>query len=85
MRRYVRVWAGSDPANRAAFSVSASLVRHHAGEVRGAALAYKDITDLVRALLVKEEFVASVSHELRTPLASVLATSRCSSRTTTCL
>lgn len=68
----VRVWAGSDPASRAAFSVSARRVRDHQGEVTGAALAYKEITDLMRALQVKEEFVASVSHELRTPLTSIL-------------
>jgi len=68
----LRVWAGSDPANRVAFSVSARRVHDHQGEVTGSALAYKEITDLVRALQVKEEFVASVSHELRTPLTAVL-------------
>ena len=38
----------------------------------GAALAYQEITDLMRAMMVKDEFVSSVSHELRTPLTSVL-------------
>jgi signal transduction histidine kinase len=38
---------------------------------RGAALAYKDVTDFVQALEVKDDFVASVSHELRTPLTSI--------------
>ena len=38
----------------------------------GAALAYKDVTDFMRALRVKDEFVASVSHELRTPLTSIM-------------
>jgi two-component system phosphate regulon sensor histidine kinase PhoR len=69
----VRVWAGPDPANRKAFSVSARRVRDHQGEVTGSALAYKEITDFLRALRVKEEFLASVSHELRTPLTVVLA------------
>lgn len=69
----VRVWAGSDPANRAAFSVSARRVHGSDGEVTGSALAYKEITDLLRALQIKEEFLASVSHELRTPLTVVLA------------
>ena len=41
------------------------------GRFAGAALAYKDVTDFMRALEVKEEFVASVSHELRTPLTSI--------------
>jgi signal transduction histidine kinase len=47
-------------------------VREPDGELAGAALAYKNITDLMRALQVKDAFVASVSHELRTPLTSVL-------------
>lgn len=68
----LRIWSGADPAHRAAFSVSARRVRDQTGEVRGAALAYKEITDLMRAMQIKEDFVASVSHELRTPLASVL-------------
>jgi two-component system phosphate regulon sensor histidine kinase PhoR len=69
----VRVWAGSDPAHRKAFSVSARRVHDHEGEVTGAALAYKEITDLLHALRVKQEFLATVSHELRTPLTVVLA------------
>lgn len=68
----VRVWVGADPAHRTAFSVSARRVRERNGEANGAVLAYKEVTDLVRALNVKDEFVSSVSHELRTPLASVL-------------
>ena len=43
-----------------------------AGGIEGAALAYTDVTDYMRAMGVKDEFVASVSHELRTPLTSVL-------------
>jgi signal transduction histidine kinase len=64
-------WAGEGP-DRAAFSVSARQVRGPTGEVIGAALAYQDVTDLIRALQVKDEFVSSVSHELRTPLTAVL-------------
>jgi two-component system, OmpR family, phosphate regulon sensor histidine kinase PhoR len=65
-------WVGSDPGTRAAFSASARQVRGPEGERLGAALAYQEITDLMRAIKVKDEFVSSVSHELRTPLTSVL-------------
>ncbi len=68
----VRAWVGADPLTRRALSVSARTVRDEAGEPTGFALAYKDVTDYVQALEVKDEFVASVSHELRTPLTSVL-------------
>lgn len=68
----VRLWVGSDPKTRRALSVSARSTRRPDGTLTGAALAYKDVTDFMRALAVKDEFVASVSHELRTPLTSVL-------------
>jgi len=68
----LRYWVGDDPLTRAAYSASARSVRGPDGELTGAALAYQDITDLMRAMQVKDEFVASVSHELRTPLTSVL-------------
>ncbi|MDI6908548.1 sensor histidine kinase [Nocardioides sp.] len=65
-------WVGADPATWSAFSTSARQVRGPSGERLGAVLAYQEITDLMRAIQVKDEFVASVSHELRTPLTSVL-------------
>jgi two-component system phosphate regulon sensor histidine kinase PhoR len=65
------VWVGSDPLTRRALSVSSKVVRDGRGRFAGAALAYKDVTDFMRALEVKEEFLASVSHELRTPLTSI--------------
>lgn len=67
-----RIWVGADPATRRALSVSARLVRAPDGSTAGATLAYKDITDLMRALHAQENFVADVSHELRSPLTSVL-------------
>jgi two-component system phosphate regulon sensor histidine kinase PhoR len=67
-----RYWVGDDPLTRAAFSTSARQMRGPSGERIGAALAYQEITDLMRAMQVKDEFVSSVSHELRTPLTSVL-------------
>ena len=66
-----RIWVGDDPLTWRAMSVSARSVRDEDGTVRGAALAYKDVTEFMRALRVKDEFVASVSHELRTPLTSI--------------
>ena len=65
------IWVGSDALTRRALSVSSRVVREGSGRFAGAALAYKDVTDFMRALEVKEEFVASVSHELRTPLTSI--------------
>ncbi len=65
-------WVGNEPRTRTAFSTSARQVRGPAGERLGAALAYQEITDLMRAMQVQDEFVSSVSHELRTPLTSVL-------------
>jgi two-component system, OmpR family, phosphate regulon sensor histidine kinase PhoR len=65
------IWVGSDRLTRRALSVSSRVVREESGKFAGAALAYKDVTDFMRALEVKEEFVASVSHELRTPLTSI--------------
>ena len=68
----VRMWVGRDPLTRRALSVSARRVEDEAGGFVGASLAYKDVTDYMRALRVKDEFVASVSHELRTPLTSIV-------------
>ena len=67
-----RIWVGGDPLTRRALSVSARPVRDPAGAFVGAVLAYKDVTDLMRALHAQEDFVAAVSHELRSPLSSVL-------------
>jgi len=67
----IRIWCGDDPLTRRALSVSARTLRDDQGRRVGAALAYKDITDLLSALEAKDEFVSTVSHELRTPLASI--------------
>jgi len=66
------IWVGQDPARQRALSVSARTVVDETGAFDGAVLAYMDITDLMSALKVKDEFVASVSHELRTPLTVVM-------------
>lgn len=66
-----RIWVGDDPLTRRALSVSARTVRDDAGNFAGAALAYNDVSDFMRALKVKDDFISSVSHELRTPLTSI--------------
>ncbi len=67
------VWIGDEPAARRALSISARPVRDRLGALTGAVLAYHDVTDLIRAVQVKDDFMATVSHELRTPLTSALA------------
>ena len=68
----VVVWVGESRQEQRALSVSAGPVVDAAGTFRGAVLVSKDVTDLVAALKVKDDFVASVSHELRTPLTSIM-------------
>ena len=68
----VVVWVGKDPGERKALSVSAGPIRSEDGGLDGAVLVFSDITDLMSALKVKDDFVTSVSHELRTPLTSIM-------------
>jgi signal transduction histidine kinase len=69
----VRIWVGADPALRRALSVSARSVLDDGGSTIGVVLDYSDVTELVRSLDARDQFVAAVSHELRTPLTSVLS------------
>ncbi|WP_299058194.1 ATP-binding protein [uncultured Nocardioides sp.] len=68
----LRIWIGVTAEERRALSVSARSVRDANGLFHGAALVYKDVTDYLRAMSVRDEFLSAVSHELRTPLTSVL-------------
>ena len=65
------IWAGSGNRQRT-LSVSAGPLWDESGAFAGSVLAFADVTELVTALKVKDEFVASVSHELRTPLTSIM-------------
>ena len=69
----VLIWIGADPRTRRALSVSARSIRDGSGAFAGAALAFQDVTALMRAIRAKDEFVGTVSHELRTPLTSAMA------------
>ncbi|GAB3998715.1 ATP-binding protein [Nocardioides marmoraquaticus] len=64
-------WYGRTGAERAV-SIGSRLLRHGDGSPWAVVVNAHDVTDLVRALQVKESFVSSVSHELRTPLAAVI-------------
>ena len=68
----VRVWIGEQEERRRAMSISARRVEHADGSLVGAAISYTDVTDFMRALQVKDDFIALVSHELRTPLTSIV-------------
>ena len=71
LRDYL-IWVGQDPSQRRAFAVSVSPFFTPEGDFDGAVLAYHDVTELMTAARLKDEFVATVSHELRTPLTSIV-------------
>ncbi len=65
------VWLGAGDEQRAV-TTSARPMIDHEGNFAGSVIVFSDVTDLVKALAAKDEFVASVSHEFRTPLTSIL-------------
>ena len=67
------VWVGEDPLTRRALSASARSVLDQDGNFAGAAVAYHDVTAMMKANSAKEEFISAISHELRTPLTAALA------------
>jgi two-component system phosphate regulon sensor histidine kinase PhoR len=48
--------------------LDAVATRNNAGEITGALVLFRDITELKKIDQVRRDFVANVSHELRTPL-----------------
>jgi two-component system, OmpR family, phosphate regulon sensor histidine kinase PhoR len=65
------IWIGAGKQQRA-MAVTARPMIDDDGDFDGSVIAFSDVTELVRALAAKDDFVASVSHELRTPLTSII-------------
>lgn len=65
------IWLG-DERQRRALSVSASPMKDPSGDSAGSVIVFNDVTQLVEALHVKDDFLHMVTHELRTPLTSIL-------------
>lgn len=66
------MWFGTPgPDQRAVLATSRPMTGPD-GTVHGVMAIYHDITTMMRAMQVKDDFVETVSHELRTPLTSIL-------------
>ncbi|MBG6179723.1 sensor histidine kinase [Arthrobacter sp. CAN_A1] len=65
------LWLG-DIRSQRAVSTAARPMTNPAGEFTGSVIVFNDVTDLVKALTVKEDFVSNVTHEFSTPLTSIL-------------
>jgi two-component system phosphate regulon sensor histidine kinase PhoR len=64
-------WVG-EPGNQRALVLSVRAIARGPGGRSGTVLGAYDVTDLARAVQVRDEFLATVSHELRTPLTSIV-------------
>jgi two-component system, OmpR family, phosphate regulon sensor histidine kinase PhoR len=60
------------PANQRVLSSTATPMTDKDGKFAGSVLAFSDVTELVNALAIKDDFVANISHEFRSPLMSIL-------------
>jgi two-component system phosphate regulon sensor histidine kinase PhoR len=63
-------WMGDD--DQSAILASAGTVQRDSGFPLGAVVVATDVTPLVEAIAVRDDFLATVSHELRTPLTSII-------------
>jgi two-component system phosphate regulon sensor histidine kinase PhoR len=70
--RSALLWFGRERATQRALLATSQVIHDSTGALWGAVVAYTDITDLVAAMQVKDDFVSTVSHELRTPLTSII-------------
>ena len=64
-------WIGPPDAQRAVRATSRDI-RSGAGERGGVVVVAYDVTMLIEAVNVREDFLATTSHELRTPLTSII-------------
>ncbi|MHA7153856.1 sensor histidine kinase [Arthrobacter sp. TMN-50] len=61
-----------DGESQRAVSTAARPMTDLGGDFTGSVIVFNDVTDLVTALTVKEDFVSNVTHEFSTPLTSIL-------------
>lgn len=60
------------PTDHRVLSSTARAMTDKDGNFAGSVLAFSDVTELVNALAIKDDFVANITHEFRSPLMSIL-------------